>query len=296
MKKLTTNVSGQQASEFFREASLMLSLKDHPNVTKVFGMCQEAGNFSMVMEFLPNGSLDALIADQGQEFTEAFIWNIARGSAAGMASLASQHIVHRDLAARNILLGSDMSPKVADFGYARVVGEEAVGQTKTTVGPIRWMSPESIRDRQFSEKSDVWSYACMLYELLAREEPFKGLQLHDVAIKIRDHAASPGVPDKAYPWVSSLLKMCWAPEPEARPTFAKIVEILDSKRPEGAALLSPVTSDGVVSSSSRAGYEYFGTDTVKEKSAKKAKGKASKSKESSHDGTSEEDDRYIEMN
>jgi serine/threonine protein kinase len=115
-------------------------------------MCQEAGNFSMVMEFLPNGSLDALIADSAQPITETFVWKIARGAAAGMASLASQHVVHRDLAARNILLGSDMSPKVADFGYARVVGEEAVGKTKTTVGPIRWMSPESIANREFSEK------------------------------------------------------------------------------------------------------------------------------------------------
>lgn len=117
VKKLTSNVMGNQVSEFFREASLMISLKDHPNIVKVYGMCQEAGNFQMVMEFLPNGSLDSWLANLNDVPSEAFIWTIARGTAAGMASLASQGIVHRDLAARNILLGSDLSPKVAGTSH-----------------------------------------------------------------------------------------------------------------------------------------------------------------------------------
>jgi hypothetical protein len=134
VKKLLIS-SGSQASEFFREASLMLSLKDHPNVVKVYGMCQEQQNFSLVLEFLPGGSLDGYV--ESQTYGDDIMWQLAYGIACGMASLAEQGIVHRDLATRNVLLDSNLTPKVADFGYARVVGAGESGQTNANVGPVR---------------------------------------------------------------------------------------------------------------------------------------------------------------
>jgi serine/threonine protein kinase len=89
------------------------------------------------MEFLAGGSLDALIADsiESKKFPLAddLIWRLARGIAAGMASLASQNIIHRDLAARNVLLDTNQDPRIADFGFSRVVDSgEQQGKTNST--------------------------------------------------------------------------------------------------------------------------------------------------------------------
>jgi hypothetical protein len=162
VKKLSANVIATAVSEFFREASLMLSIKPHRNIVRVFGMCQEMGNFMMLMEFLPRGSLDKYIKTSIPEGSPVpameprVQWRIIRGLAAGMAGLAQQNIVHRDLAARNVLLDANLDSKVADFGFSRfvsnmsfgsklhmltpvdnrsIVGEDKAGKTNSSVGP-----------------------------------------------------------------------------------------------------------------------------------------------------------------
>jgi serine/threonine protein kinase len=95
----------------------------------------------------------------GKKIPPEVLFRVVRGIARGMAHLASQNIVHRDLAARNILLDANFEPKVSDFGFSRVVGESGQGKTSAAVGPLRWMPPESLRDKEYSEKSDVWAYA-----------------------------------------------------------------------------------------------------------------------------------------
>lgn len=143
IKKLAANVLSSQVNDFFRESSLMLSIPPSPYVVRQFGMCQELGNMSMIMEFLPNGSLDSFLQKQGnQPLPEATMYRLVVGISRGMSHLSASRIVHRDLAARNILLDSSLNPKVADFGFSRVVGADQVGKTSTTVGPVRWMAPE----------------------------------------------------------------------------------------------------------------------------------------------------------
>jgi ephrin-A len=133
IKRLTGSMMSSHVAEFFREASLMLSIKPHKNIVRIYGMCQEMNNFSLVMEFLPNGSLDSFLASTvgaGETIEPRLLFRIVRGIARGMEALASQNIVHRDLAARNVLLDSDMEPRIADFGFSRVVNDtDKQGQT-----------------------------------------------------------------------------------------------------------------------------------------------------------------------
>jgi hypothetical protein len=143
----------------------------------------------------------------------------------------------------------------------------------------------------------------MLFELLARTEPFPGLQLHDVAIRVRDQAANPGVPEGAPSWIVPILVKCWNAKPEQRPSFAEIIDMLDAYRPAGVGdeLLAPPAYDGP--SKRPSGYEYFGDNVAsKGKIQKKKKGKVSEESSSSASGSSSDsdsskgDDRYIEMN
>jgi serine/threonine protein kinase len=74
------------------------------------------------------------------------------GVAKGLGHLHANHIVHRDVAARNVLLQNN-EPKITDFGMSRIVEEDKRGITKSELGPIRWMAPESLRNKEYSTKS-----------------------------------------------------------------------------------------------------------------------------------------------
>jgi hypothetical protein len=95
VKRLAVAMFANAVADFLAEAMLIMSVKIHPNVIQTFGMCQERANLSLVMEFLPGGSLLDLIEKAHSTISEMEIWKFARGIASGMESLASQQIVHR---------------------------------------------------------------------------------------------------------------------------------------------------------------------------------------------------------
>lgn len=95
----------------------------------------------------------------------------------GMAYLGSRKFVHRDLAARNIMVAYDLTVKIGDFGMTRDIYEtDYYRKDGQGLLPIRWMSPESIRDGIFTYCSDVWSYGIVLYEMATLgAQPYQGL-------------------------------------------------------------------------------------------------------------------------
>ena len=105
--------------------------------------------------------------------------------AAGMSHLHGEGVVHRDLAARNILVDEHYNCRVGDFGYARLLStEEAVGQTAASVGPVKWMAPESMR-KQYSARSDVWAFGVTLYEMVkGGEDPWLNIPVPEVCSRV----------------------------------------------------------------------------------------------------------------
>src|SRR4051794_7029137 len=93
-----------------------------------------------------------------------------------MIHLSSQRVIHKgiyltmklivitDLAARNILLASDLSAKISDFGLSRMLTSTEKIYSKSNTGPLKWMAPESLDKRQFSVASDVWSFGIVCLE------------------------------------------------------------------------------------------------------------------------------------
>eukprot|EP01122_Echinamoeba_exundans_P009785 TRINITY_DN3520_c0_g1_i5.p1 TRINITY_DN3520_c0_g1~~TRINITY_DN3520_c0_g1_i5.p1 ORF type:complete len:584 (-),score=64.32 TRINITY_DN3520_c0_g1_i5:1438-3189(-) len=226
--KQLSGVTSNSVGGFFREASVMMSVPAHPNVVRLIGMCQQQNFFSLVMELVPGGSLSSFLTTT-TPVADSEAKQLCRGIAAGMACLASQNIVHRDLAARNVLLTESRVPKVADFGFSRVVGDDGVGKTSTDVGPIRWMAPEALRDHAFSEKSDVWAFGCLMVEVFTYgAAPFADVDLFRVAVMVRDEGHAPPIPSQAPQWAHIVMSACFQREPEYRPRFQDICGMLQS--------------------------------------------------------------------
>jgi serine/threonine protein kinase len=83
---------------------------------------------------------------------------------------------------------------------------------------------ESIANREYSEKSDVWAYGCTLYEIVKREEPYQDQNLMDVAVRIRDEGLTPmkSLPPDAPEYIVALMELCFSHNPNDRPTFKQI--------------------------------------------------------------------------
>ena len=145
---------------------------------------------------------------------------------AGMEFVANQAIVHRDLAARNVLVTSDWTCKVADFGLARCVSDSgldaAYEQKSRGALPIRWMAPESLTMARFSTKSDVWSLGILAWELVTLgSTPYPGMSAGEVlsAVKLGYHMERPS---HCPPSIFELMKSTWRENPRERPTFSDL--------------------------------------------------------------------------
>jgi len=153
---------------------------------------------------------------------------IIQGIAAGVGHLHEEGIVHRDLAARNVLLDSTLVPKIGDFGMSRVVDSAESGSTMNNLGPVAWMSPESLKNSSYSKKSDVWSFGICVWECATQDYPHKGINLIDLALKIRETGTTPPISD-AFPRVlKTLCQQCWSMDPPQRPDMNAIFQSLQN--------------------------------------------------------------------
>lgn len=167
----------QGGREFMAEVE-MLSRLHHRNLVKLIGICTEEHNRSLVYELIPNGSVESHLHDKDKE-TAPLDWDarmkIALGAARGLAYLhedSNPRVIHRDFKASNILLEDDFTPKVSDFGLAKVASDEGKGYISTRVmGTFGYVAPEYAMTGHLLVKSDVYSYGVVLLELLSGRKP-----------------------------------------------------------------------------------------------------------------------------
>ena len=204
---------------FDREARSAARLS-HANLVNVFDQGHDFGRTYLVMEYLPSITLRQLLKQQKRLTLDQSL-EIADAVLAGLAAAHSAGIVHRDLKPENVLLVDDGRIKIGDFGLARAVSANTTtGQA--LLGTIAYLSPELVTRGIADERSDLYAFGIMLFEMLTGEQPFTGEQPMQIAYQ-HAHSEVP-VPsertDESPPAVDEFVRWLTHRDPELRPADA----------------------------------------------------------------------------
>ncbi|KAL5457377.1 hypothetical protein EMCRGX_G034628 [Ephydatia muelleri] len=229
VKTTKKNSSEKDKADFLKEMMVMSQIL-HPNIVRLYGLVVEGTkSASIVLEYLSKGDLKHFLTANPRPTRQLVKYMI--DVAMGMHYISEKGLVHRDLAARNVLVGENEVCKVADFGLLRELSEEnsIYQSTANAPSPVRWMAPESIKDRTFSAASDVRSYGVLMWEMFNPDKkPYDTLSNMECAIALLNGTHLP-TPSSAPSTVARLMKSCWHKQPERRPSFLVISTILIAK-------------------------------------------------------------------
>ncbi|MHC4507979.1 MAG: protein kinase domain-containing protein [Planctomycetota bacterium] len=208
-------------SRFTREARVLASL-NHPNISVIHDKFEEVeGTVYLVLEYVPGQTLAERIAKGPLKLEEAL--STALQIAEALSAAHEHDVIHRDLKPGNIKITQEGKVKVLDFGLAKVIGGETTDQQTTITEPGRiigtpaYMSPEQARGKNTDKRSDIWSFGCILYEMLTATIPFKGETISDTLANILDREPNwSALPDTIPANIQLLLRNCLEKEPRRR--------------------------------------------------------------------------------
>lgn len=165
------SVSSHQGKNQFVAEIATISAVQHRNLVKLYGCCIDADNRLLVYEYLENKSLDQAMFGQGiLNLDWATRYDICLGIARGLAYLHEEsrlRIVHRDVKASNILLDSDHTPKISDFGLAKLYDDNKTHISTRVAGTIGYLAPEYAMRGHLTEKADVFAFGVVALEVVS---------------------------------------------------------------------------------------------------------------------------------
>ncbi|KAL1543604.1 non-specific serine/threonine protein kinase [Salvia divinorum] len=171
VKKITSNNPLQGMREFAAEIESLGKLR-HKNLVHLQGWCKRKNDLLLVYDYLPNGSLDSLLYNPDPSFTVVLSWeqrfSIVKGVASGLLYLHEdwdQVVIHRDVKSSNVLIDGDMSPRLGDFGLARLYDHGKNSHTTHVVGTIGYIAPELTHTGKASTSTDVFAFGILLLEI-----------------------------------------------------------------------------------------------------------------------------------
>jgi len=164
--------SDEERERFKIEAQAAAAL-NHPNIATIHAIEKHDDEMFIVMEYIEGQELRELIIDNCQ-LTIVNCLDYAIQIAAGLQAAHEKGIVHRDIKSANIMVTEKGQVKIMDFGLAKVRGSALLTQVGTTLGTAAYMSPEQARGEEVDQRSDIWAFGVVLYEMLTGKMPFPG--------------------------------------------------------------------------------------------------------------------------
>lgn len=223
------------------ELDIHLKLEKNPNIVNLVGVCSSSdGPFYLIVEYCGNGGLNDYLKEH--KATPHYVNKAARRALSlewklqrtleicnGMKFLSSQKIVHRDLAARNILLDHNTVAKVSDFGMAKdVYVKSYYKQRHEGSFPLRWMAIEAIQDLSFNEKTDIWSYGILVWEIFTEGKlPYYAIISDEKVANYILSGKKLKRPPECPRYLYRIMSKCWKDKDYNRPKFRELYEELD---------------------------------------------------------------------
>jgi eukaryotic-like serine/threonine-protein kinase len=208
-----------RSARFAREAQLLATL-NHPNIAAIYGLEESHGTQALVLELIEGPTLADRIALGPIPMEEAL--TIARQVAEAVEAAHEKGIIHRDLKPANIKIAPNGVVKVLDFGLAKVwdgarqsdlsasplLTATDLGE-RTVLGTPTYMSPEQARGQPLDPRTDIWSFGCVLYEMLTGRAPFAGNTTSDTLVSILEREpAATLLPADTPAGIRRLLRLC----------------------------------------------------------------------------------------
>ena len=167
----------------FKNEAKAISLLNHPNITKVYDVSVSDDLQYIVMEYIEGITLKEYMEYRGKALTYKETVHFIMQILAALQHAHDKGIVHRDIKPQNIMLLSDGTIKVMDFGIARFSRSESRTITDKAIGSVHYISPEQARGNPTDLRADLYSVGVMMYEMLSGTLPFESDSPVSVAIK-----------------------------------------------------------------------------------------------------------------
>jgi len=239
--------SSTAKSRFRREAKLLASL-NHPNIAAIHDIIEQDESAGyLILEYIPGETLAQRIAREPLNLEEAL--SIGQQVAEAISAAHKKSVIHRDLKPGNIKITPDSRVKVLDFGLAKTSGSEGKGSETTATQPGRvmgtpaYMSPEQARGKPMDHRTDIWSFGCIMYEMLTGRLPFEGETATDILARIIEREPDwQALPQETPANIRVLLRHCL--EKDSRRRFQHIedaaIEIRETLNLPAARPAAPV--------------------------------------------------------
>lgn len=166
-------VSGnaEMLRRFVQEGEALRQL-NHPNIVTLLGTDEVRRVPYLVMEYVGGGSLSHLLHKSGPLSVQRALY-VALDLADALTRAHRLNILHRDIKPGNVLLAQDGTPRLTDFGMAYIRGQDQLTQEGMIVGTLAYLAPEIFEGKAADERSDIWSFGVLIYEMLSARRPFE---------------------------------------------------------------------------------------------------------------------------
>jgi serine/threonine protein kinase len=246
--KRVSKGSKQGKKEYIAEVRIISRLR-HRNLVQLIGWCHEKGEFLLVYEYMPNGSLDTHLFGGKTMLTWAVRYKVALGLASSLLYLHEeweQCVVHSDIKSSNIMLDANFNAKLGDFGLARLVDHELGSQTTVLAGTIGYLAPECVTTGKASKESDVYSFGVVSLEIACGRKPVEpraeqskvrlveyvwDLYGKGQLLEAVDKGLSMEFDEKQTECLMVVGLWCCHPDPTNRPSIRQVINVLNSEAP-----------------------------------------------------------------